>query len=69
MKKGVMWQRWIFWPKKNLYKIWPKNGLKLPKIAKNRVLSLKVGGKSKKLAGIISPDPSFFFMYAQNDCN
>ena len=32
------------WPK--IAKIWPKNGLKLL--------------KSKKLAGIISPDPSFF---------
>ena len=49
-----------FLANKNWRKIWPKNGLKLPKMALNCVLSLRFGEKSKKLAEILSPETLVF---------
>ena len=37
----------------------------MPKIAYNRVLSLKIGGKSKKLAEFLSPETLVFWKYVQ----
>ena len=51
MQKTSSVEESAIWAKKNWQKIWLKNGLKWPKIAKNDLNGLKIpkfGGKSKK---------------------